>query len=394
MVATATFWIVLFGSAVVYWLLPVRWRAAFLSLTSAGYLLTVDAGSVAMLIAWTLVFFFAARGLAPGRRRAGRVLAALICTLLGCLAAFKYLPQTLAAMGLVGPIRHWWLPLGISYFTFKLIHFAIESWHGHFADIRLDRFLLYMLLLPIYPAGPIERLDHFVANARERFNGSLAVSGLTRIIVGLIKTFVLGELIAGYWLEHIEIHPMLVNLRLLTPLTPWWRLGWAFLYAYFNFAGYADIAIGGARLFGLGIMENFNFPFLAPTIGNFWKRWHMTLSGWCMHYIYLPIIGLARSPWLAVLATFTAIGVWHGASPNWLGWGLYHAAGVSAWVAWTRLKRRWNWRWPDRPVLRPLWIAMTMLFVISSYAFIVTEKSGGLGGALRLLAKLVCVNIG
>ena len=108
----------------------------------------------------------------------------------------------------------------------------------------------------------------------------------------------------------------------------WGFLALTYLYAYLDFSAYTDIAIGASRLFGIKIMENFNFPILAINISDFWKRWHMTLAGWCQTYIYMPVMARTRTPYAAVFATFTMMGLWHGATAGWLLWGLYHATGV------------------------------------------------------------------
>jgi alginate O-acetyltransferase complex protein AlgI len=147
----------------------------------------------------------------------------------------------------------------------------------------------------------------------------------------------------------------------------WWVAIASYLHLYFNFAGYTDIAIGASRLFGLGIMENFDWPILAPNIGVFWKRWHMSLTGWCMTYIYMPVLGTFRRPNLATYIVFVAIALWHAASINWLMWGLYHATGLVLFQMWSRFKRKRKWTWTDRGRSSIPWkgfaIALTFLFV-------------------------------
>ncbi len=395
MVTTVTFWIVLAASAVIYWLLP-RGRTVFLAAVSIGYLLTLDARSVIGLAVWTAAFYLLVPWVRPragGDRRGRLVLTGLVLAVLAYLAGFKYLPQVLAHLASSRGEADLLIPLGISYFTFKLIHYAIESARGHIARHSPQDFVLYLFLFPIFPAGPIERFDHFLASREDRWRLDSTVAGLTRIVHGLVKKFFFAEIVADYFIRHVTVADLLENLHLLSPLTVWWRLGWAFFYAWMDFSAYADLAIGSSRLFGLRIMENFNWPVLAPNIGNFWKRWHMTLSGWCMNYVYLPIMGLTRRPYLAVYATMLAIGLWHAGTGGWLCWGLYHATGLAVFVTWARIKRARRWFWIDRPVFRPAGIALTLLFVTGSFAFIVTDRTGGPWAGLRLLAKLVGLDL-
>jgi alginate O-acetyltransferase complex protein AlgI len=161
-----------------------------------------------------------------------------------------------------------------------------------------------------------------------------------------------------------------------------------FAYAYLDFAAYSDIAIGSSRLFGIRIIENFNFPFVARNINEFWQRWHMSLSGWCRAYVYMPTIGLTRNPYLAIYATMATIGIWHEGSLTWLCWGLYHATGIVVYGSWARFRRRRKWRLRTGLVPRLVGVGVTMLFVSGSYVFPVAGEHGGLASAVRPFAKL------
>ena len=116
---------------------------------------------------------------------------------------------------------------------------------------------------------------------------------------------------------------------------------WAhFLYLYFDFSGYSDIAIGTSRLFGIQVTENFNWPITRSNISEFWRSWHMSFSSWCRDYIYFPVFGLTRNPQLGVFASMLVLGYWHGAHPKWLLWGAWHATGLMMWQWWQTFKRR------------------------------------------------------
>jgi alginate O-acetyltransferase complex protein AlgI len=161
-----------------------------------------------------------------------------------------------------------------------------------------------------------------------------------------------------------------------------------------DFSAYSDIAIGASRLFGIRIMENFDFPILAQNIANFWQRWHMTLGRWCQSYVYMPMIGLTRNPYIAVYCTWLAIGLWHAGSLNWVFWGLYHGTGVAIFVAWGRFKRRKKWFFLDKIViLRYMSIPVTFLFVSGSGSFTAIYGHGGVYDGFRILAKLIFINL-
>lgn len=353
-----------------------------------------------VLLGWMLAFYWLAPYTQGKGNRQRWLLATLVVSILGYLAYFKYIPPLLAALSANSLERQLLIPLGISYFTFKLIHYAVEVGRGNLKNHTLQQMFCYIFLLPIFTAGPIERFDHFLAHQQNQWQINFVVEGLTRIIYGLIKKFylsgvILVSLLGRYAAEGAPNAGFLLdNLGSLPVYQVWGFLVLAYLYTYLDFSAYSDIAIGASRLFGIGIMENFNFPFLAPNIGNFWKRWHMTLGGWCQAYVYMPTIGFTRNPYIAVYSTMLAIGLWHVGSLNWACWGLYHATGIAIYMTWTRIKRQRQWFWLDKqPILRYWGVPMTFLFVSSAAAFITVQGHGGFYSALRILAKLCFVNL-
>jgi alginate O-acetyltransferase complex protein AlgI len=222
-----------------------------------------------------------------------------------------------------------------------------------------------------------------------QWDSSQVVDGVTRIIHGLIKKLVIANLFLAYLLGDLSSGAQV--LERLADLPTWKVWGFcvlSFLYLYMDFSAYSDIAIGTSRLFGLRIMENFNWPILASNIGSYWQRWHMTLAKWCQGYVYLPVIGLTRNPYLATYMSFTVMGLWHSASAGWIGWGLYHATGVSVYGYWLRYRRKRRWRGLDAPGRR--WIAhiMTMAFVSGGPVFTSLHGVGGPYDILRVFAKL------
>jgi alginate O-acetyltransferase complex protein AlgI len=355
---------------------------------------------VTVLIAWTLFFFYLTPHAVAAKQTSRLIVPALIIAILGYLVYYKYIRQLSAFFPMLALLKHPVVPLGISYFTFKLIHYAVEVTRSNITDRSLQRFFCYIFLYPIFSAGPIERFDHFLTNRDETWKLQSMVEGVTRIVQGLIKMFVIARLLIAQllqpWVSGGNVHTvgdLISQLRSLEAYEVWGYLALAFLYAYMDFSAYSDIAIGASRLYGFRIMENFNFPIAACNISDFWRRWHMTLAGWCQSYVYLPTIGLTRRPYMAVYCTFIAMGLWHGGVWNWLFWGLYHATGVSLYLTWGRIKRSRGWHAVGRGPLRYAGIPITFAFVTGSYAFSATAGQGG-WTALRVFVKLLGINLG
>jgi alginate O-acetyltransferase complex protein AlgI len=348
-----SFWITLTLATLVYWRLPLRARSWFLgvvsflflfylaggdgqSATAVGFL-TADHLALLMLLVWSLLSFRFARTVTKEDPRARVWKNALIVGLLGYLGYFKYFPEIFSAL-FSHDMGALFLPVGISYYTFKLIHFNIEAGRGKFSDCRFGDFLAYITLFPAFTAGPIERFDHFQRNRSEEWSWDLFLEGTTRLAHGLIKKFfvggvLLGNLIAAQGLADVPIADA-------SSAQVWSWLFLQYLWVYIDFSAYTDIAIGASLLFGVRLVENFNWPIFAENIGGFWKRWHMSLAAWCQAYIYLPAIGWSRNPYVAVFLTFFVIGLWHGAGINWVLWGLYHGLGVAVYLTWAKYKRR------------------------------------------------------
>jgi len=387
------FWAVLGLSVPVFWLLPVRARPGFLAAVSFGYLVTLAPQSVCALAVWTLAFYYLGPQTVAGRPRRGALVTGMILAIVGYLAYFKYIPPLISAFGGFSLAVQLVIPLGISYYTFKLIHYVAEVARGNIQDRSLTSFLCYMLLFPIFTAGPIERFDHFLANREDRWRLDSTVEGLTRIVHGLIKKFVIAELVLHRLFGGVTNELLLAKLPELSTLRVWRHLAVSYLYLYMDFSAYTDLAIGGSRLFGLRIMENFNFPILARSIGDFWRRWHLTLSGWCQSYVYMPILGLYRKPFVALYASFIVFGLWHAGTLTRLLWGIYHATGVAIYMIWTRYKRKRGWVTPQRcPWILPGFL-LTQAFMTASMALLIAETGRGAADIPRLFCKLFSMDL-
>jgi alginate O-acetyltransferase complex protein AlgI len=392
-------WAVLAATVVVYWLLPSRWRMGFLGAASLGYLLWVEHAltgsilSIPFLLGFSIVFYALGPVVARPGPASRRIVSVMILAALAYLAFFKYVPPIVAALQVHWAFANVAIPLGISYYTFKLIHYAVEVARGNIKDRSLAGFFCYLLLFPIFTAGPIERYDHFRANRAEKPTANDMLAGLTRIAHGLIKKFAILELmIVPLFGSNPDGAAVVDHIGRLSAIEIWAFALLSYIVAYLDFSAYSDLAIGSSRLFGIRIMENFEWPVLATNLGDFWKRWHMTLAGWCQAYVYMPMIGLTRNPYAAVYATFVAIGLWHAGSLHWLAWGLYHATGMVVFLAWSRAKRQRKWKVPGGSLARLSGLAVTTAFV--SAGFLITALNGQTApDTFRVLARLFFVSL-
>ncbi|MCB0633686.1 MAG: MBOAT family protein [Saprospiraceae bacterium] len=216
------------------------------------------------------------------------------------------------------------LPLGISFYTFQAISYLMDVYHGRNTVQRnLPDLALYIALFPQLIAGPIVRYHDIAHQLKERrMQWALFSSGVERFILGLGKKVLLANNFAPLVDDIFAIAP-----ENLDTLTAWTGLLFYSLQIYFDFSGYSDMAIGLGRMFGFRIPENFNFPYIARSIREFWRRWHISLSQWFRDYLYIPLGGNrkgVRRTYINLFIVFLLTGLWHGASWNFVVWGLIH----------------------------------------------------------------------
>ena len=291
------------------------------------YALSAGLPQLALLLAMTLVTFGGVRAsmASPGsRQRLGLVVVLLD---LAVLAAFKL--GGASSPGLVGGA----LPLGISFYTFNLVSYGLDVRRGRTVPATsLLSLAAYSTFFPAVTAGPLLRYDDFHAQeAGPRWIGvdSLAF-GAVNLIVGLAKKTLVADPLGA------AIEPLFANYERLG-LDAWIAvLGYAY-QLYFDFSGYTDMAIGAGAMLGFRLPPNFNAPYTAVHITDFWQRWHMSMSQWFRDYLFLPLSRalLRRSPSLegaegvralCLVFTMVVIGLWHGTTWSFLAWGLFHGA--------------------------------------------------------------------
>lgn len=248
--------------------------------------------------------------------------------------------------------------LGFSYLAFRLLHTFRDRQSGRLPPVSLTEYAVYAVFFPALTAGPIDRIERFVADLRrpQPLVRQDWLEAGRRLTLGLFKKFVLADTLA-----LIALNPV----NALQIRGAGWT--WVMLYAYsfelyLDFSGYTDIAIGLGRLVGIRLPENFNAPYLKPNLTQFWNHWHMTLTQWLRAYVFNPLtraLRLARRPLptaviilLGQVSTMLLIGLWHGVTWNFALWGLWHALGLF-------VHNRWSeWLRPRLATLPPRWRAV------------------------------------
>jgi len=260
-----------------------------------------------------------------GKKAAKALMLASIAVSLSGLLFFKYanffITNVNSLTGGEFPLIGLLMPIGISFYTFQLVSYTIDLYWGRIEVQRnvLD-FSTYVASFPQLVAGPIVRYsDVAVALAGRGHDWSRFAIGIRRFIIGLGKKMLLANLFG----QLVEVYKASGDQ---SALFVWIYLVAFTLQIYFDFSGYSDMAIGLGHVFGFKFPENFNYPYIADSVTNFWRRWHMTLSGWFRDYVYIPLGGnrvKAPRQVLNILAVWMLTGFWHGADWNFILWGGY-----------------------------------------------------------------------
>lgn len=318
-----------------YFLLPHRARLPLLLVASYFFYMYYQPSLIFLILATTLVSWLAAWGIERSQSRSLRrfLLAITLIVCLGTLFFYKYFDFLMESV--VGLVRFFGgeaspivlslvLPVGISFYTFQTLSYVIDVYRGKIAHEK--NFFYYALFVSFFPqlvAGPIERPENLLPQLKEKhtFTKENAVKGAKHMLVGYFKKICVADLIAET-----------VNLVYNAPeeATPLGILIATALFAvqiYCDFSGYTDIAIGISRVMGIRLMQNFDHPYRARTIREFWSRWHISLSSWFKDYLYFPLGGSRCAKWrhmLNLMIVFAVSGLWHGANFTFIVWGLLH----------------------------------------------------------------------
>ena len=373
----------------VYYVVPRKLRNVVLLVSSLFFYYWGERDYVAIMFVSTAIDYshglIVERCKAKGNDKGARLaVTSSIIFNLGLLGFFKYwdfLASSLQSVGLDWmPVLRISLPIGISFYTFQTMSYTIDVYRG---DARAQKSIVgfgtFVTLFPQLIAGPIIKykdLDDQLggrSHCLEKF-----ASGAARFVAGLAKKLLIANNLGQLW-DACKA----MGEGELTVAAAWLGiLAFAF-QIYFDFSGYSDMAIGLGRMFGFEFMENFNYPYISKSITEFWRRWHISLSTWFREYLYIPLGGnrCSRGRWLLnLLIVWCATGIWHGASWNYLLWGLYfYVLLVSEKLVLGRFLEK-----------LPGWLrhGYVMVLVLISWAIFALEDFSRLGQYLRAMLGL------
>lgn len=365
-----------------FFLLPQRWRWAML-LAASCYFYMAFIPVYIFILFFTIAIDYTAGLLienATSLRRRKLFLVGSILANVGVLAVFKYFNFLNANCAALAHFMDWnypikslglILPIGLSFHTFQSLSYTIEVYRGNQkAEHHLGIFALYVMFYPQLVAGPIERPQNLLHQFREHyvFDYQRVTDGLKLIAWGLFKKVVIADRLAIY-VDTVYNHPAAYS-------------GWPVILAtyffafqiYCDFSGYSDIAIGAAQVMGFHLMDNFNRPYFAKSIGEFWKRWHISLSTWFRDYLYIPLGGNRVAGWrvyLNLLIVFLVSGLWHGANWTFVIWGGLHGF----YLMFGRVTAVWRARFNQgvglatRPALHR-WVQVLITFHLVLFAWV------------------------
>lgn len=397
-----------------YWLVGNKWRVSFLLLASlsyyAGYNIFFSAwqeGKGGSGFLFLLLYYIAANYflgiMAAAYRGSTRGRYVILLSLAANLAPLVWYKYAGFIAGLMFPMLHLsgnspspqlpshYIPLGISFFSFQAIAYVLDVYHEKIEPERSPaRFALFLAIFPKIIAGPIIRYQEVAADlAGPIFSADLFASGVRRFVIGLGKKLLLADMLAKtadqvFSVPGTELTASIAWLGLLTYT----------LQLYLDFSGYTDMAIGLGRMFGFKFQENFNYPYIARSLTEFWRRWHISLSTWLRDYLFLPLshalmtdrirLKIAHGRYstnyrtlFSIVVVFTVCGLWHGAGWNFIVWGLLHGSVLALESLWlSKVIKKW---WA------PLQHMYLVLVVMLAWVFF---RLPTLGGAIDYLGAL------
>lgn len=334
-----------------------------------------------MIISIGANWLFAEHMHRTGRKGLAPIAIAANIAVLGLFKYLGFLAGIGASLGLPAPKVEIALPLGISFFTFHHVMYLVDVRRGEAPRYRLIEYTLYIAFFPQVLAGPLVRwreiMHQFAERPYLRPDAWRRIGiGLALLAIGLFKKVFLGDPLAG------EVNPVFAAAQAgaAPGLFEAWRATLGFTFQiYMDFSGYTDMALGLALLFGIALPQNFDAPYKAASLREFWRRWHMTLSRFLRDYLYIPLggsrQGLPMQLW-ALIATMALGGLWHGAAWTFVIWGLLHGLGLGAGVLWRRV---------GLAMPAPAGWLLTFLFVCTTWVFF---RAQGFDAAFLVLKGL------
>ncbi|WP_235069683.1 MBOAT family protein [Turicibacter sp. TJ11] len=313
-----------------YFIVPRKYRNFILLIVSLIFYAWGEPVYIVLMLFSTVIDFI--NGLlvekyADQPKKAKKVVIFAVIVNLSLLTFFKYsgfiVSNVNALIGTTFTVPDIALPIGISFYTFQTMSYTIDVFRKDApAQKNIINLGAYVTMFPQLIAGPIVRYQTVAEQLNHRKETqSLFASGVERFVIGLGKKVLLANNIGLLW---SQVSSMAISE--LTVMTSWLGVIAFGLQIYFDFSGYSDMAIGLGRMFGFELLENFNYPYISQSITEFWRRWHISLGTWFRDYVYIPLGGNRKGKWRTYLNVFIVwflTGLWHGASWNFILWGLY-----------------------------------------------------------------------
>jgi alginate O-acetyltransferase complex protein AlgI len=378
------------GSLIV---LPQRYRKIGLLLASYVFYAFWGYRSVLLLLASTLIGFLVGLAMVRSPSQRARRLALLVSVVanLGLLGFFKYygffadsMNSLLGGLGWAFPGLSIILPVGLSFFTFQTLSYTIDCYRGTLEPTRsIVDFALLVAFFPKLVAGPIVRAQDFLAQLHSGIEIQFADAwaGIQILLVGLCKKLLVADTLAPF-VDRVFAAPQIYSSG-----TIWLSVLAYTLQIYADFSGYSDMAIGCARVLGFRLPTNFQMPYLASSIREFWGKWHITLSSWLRDYLYIPLGGNRKGrvrTYLNLLLTMLLGGLWHGASWNFVIWGGVHGVALV-------VNRWWSGRFSAKGSRMPSVLGSTLTFLFVSAAWVLF-RAKDLSTAGLLYQKMLYIN--
>ena len=318
-----------------YFALPKKLSWIMLLAASYYFYISWNVDLIYLIVGTTLISWVSAMLIERTQKKTVKklFLVLTLVTSLGVLFFYKYfnflsdsVTDTLKLLGIGADPFHLdlILPVGISFYTFQTLSYVIDVYRG---EVKTERnFFFYALYVSFFPqlvAGPIERPNNLIPQLHERHRPTWdnTREGLRMMLIGFFKKVVVADLLAAY------VNAVYNDLGNATGLGALIATVLFAVQIYCDFAGYTDIAIGCAKIMGIDLMQNFNRPYIAKSIQEFWRRWHISLSTWFKDYIYVPLGGSRCSRWKNmrnIMIVFAVSGLWHGAAWTFVVWGALH----------------------------------------------------------------------
>ena len=368
----------------IYFAVPLRWRNLALLLTSLVFYGWGEPIYISIMVLSILIDY--THGLLVEKYRSRDKLARWfvaesVLLNLGLLGFFKYWDFFAANLSLIPgisiPALGLPLPIGISFFTFQTMSYTIDVYRQDApAQRNMVSFGAYVTMFPQLVAGPIVRYKDVAAELIHRTNTASAfAAGARRFTVGLAKKVLLANSIGALWDAELAAQ----SAGTLTAVGGWLGIAAFGFQIYFDFSGYSDMAIGLGRIFGFRYCENFDLPYISTSITEFWRRWHMSLGSFFRDYVYIPLGGNRRGKArqiLNLLAVWALTGLWHGASWNFVLWGLYFFVLLS-------IEKQIAPKLETLPfIVRNL---VTMFFVLIGWVLFMNTSLSGIGSAFAAM---------